>query len=222
MCNQYAIDFNVDIPITSSDFGDFGKIVPNKRTALYRNLSAFNGVQQFIIIKEICEHQNISNNPEVIKLKELLFERYPQFSEGCVWNSENTKTLSGWERVDRTLSEMQESLQIAKTEEQYQTIGMLGRENLITVAQQVFIKEIHKLADDETDIGNSDSKRMLCAYLEYELKNDSDKAKKFVKAAVDLCNHLTHDRTATKRKAYLCVAAVKSVVNIISAIKETE
>ena len=141
LCVQYAIDFNVDIPITSPDFGEFGKIVPNKRTALCRNLSAFNGMQQFIIIKELCEHQNISNKPEVIKLKNQLFERYSQFSAGCVLDIENTQTQSGWERVDRTLLEMQAKLQTAKTEEQYQTIGLLGRENLISIAQQIFIKD---------------------------------------------------------------------------------
>ena len=54
-CNNYAIDFNVDIPIASPDFGKFGSIVPNKRTALYKNLMAFNGKQQFVIIKELCE-----------------------------------------------------------------------------------------------------------------------------------------------------------------------
>ena len=45
-CNSYAVDFGVDIPITSSNFGSFGSLVPNKRTALYRNLSVFNGQQQ--------------------------------------------------------------------------------------------------------------------------------------------------------------------------------
>lgn len=43
-CTKYAIEFNVSIPITSSDFGRFGSIVPNKRTALYKNLLAFNGL----------------------------------------------------------------------------------------------------------------------------------------------------------------------------------
>lgn len=35
-CNSYAIDFNVSIPITSPNFGKFGSIIPNKRTALYK------------------------------------------------------------------------------------------------------------------------------------------------------------------------------------------
>ena len=79
-CSAYAVDFGVDIPITSSDFGQFGSIVPNKRTALHRNLSAFNGRQQFIIIKELSELPLFENNAAVQELHKRLFERYSSFS----------------------------------------------------------------------------------------------------------------------------------------------
>ena len=68
-CNSYAIDFNVNIPITSSNFGSFGSVVPNKRTALYKNLVAFNACQQFKIIKELSELDKFANNENVKKLK---------------------------------------------------------------------------------------------------------------------------------------------------------
>ena len=64
-CNSYAIDFNVQIPISSPDFGKFGSKVPNKRTALYRNLQPFNDVQRFTIIKELCEIEIFNNNESV-------------------------------------------------------------------------------------------------------------------------------------------------------------
>lgn len=54
-CNKYAIKYGVDIPVATTDWGDFGKKVKNKRTAMYQNLSAFSGKQQFNIIKEISE-----------------------------------------------------------------------------------------------------------------------------------------------------------------------
>ena len=73
-CNSYAVDFGVDIPITSSNFGSFGSLVPNKRTALYRNLSAFNGQQQFVIIKELSELPLFESNSAVAELKKRLFE----------------------------------------------------------------------------------------------------------------------------------------------------
>lgn len=41
---------------------------------------------------------------------------------------------TGWDRVDRTVYEMKRCLSVASTEEQFQAIGMLGREALITTA----------------------------------------------------------------------------------------
>lgn len=78
-CNSYAIDFNVNIPITSSNFGSFGSVVPNKRTALYKNLVAFNACQQFKIIKELSELDKFANNEDVKKLKVQLYERFGRF-----------------------------------------------------------------------------------------------------------------------------------------------
>ena len=63
-CNKYAIKYGVDIPVATTDWGDFGKKVKNKRTAMYQNLSAFSGKQQFKIIKEISELPFFSDNSE--------------------------------------------------------------------------------------------------------------------------------------------------------------
>lgn len=79
-CNSYAIDFGVNIPITSSNFGSFGSIVPNKRMALYSNLVEFNGEQQFKIIKELSELEKFSGNEAVHKLKTQLYERFQRFN----------------------------------------------------------------------------------------------------------------------------------------------
>lgn len=89
-CNSYAIDFNVDIPIASPDFGKFGSIVPNKRTALYKNLMAFNGKQQFVIIKELCELPIFQKNKEAQELKKRLFERFHQFASGPLYIDDST------------------------------------------------------------------------------------------------------------------------------------
>ena len=220
-CNAYAVDFEVDIPITSPNFGEFGSIVPNKRTALLKNLSAFNGQQQFIIIKELSELPIFENNHDVDKLRKQLFEKYPSFSMESIM--EHNAEITGWERVDRTIEEMNSRYKVADTEEKYQAIGMLARENLITIAQQVFIKEKHPSTDTEVpDIGPTDAKRMFDAYLSYELKNESGKVIKYTKSAVDMANQLTHDRCATKRAAGICTIAVSSIANLIKYVKETE
>ena len=89
-CNTYAIDFNVNIPITSSNFGSFGSVVPNKRTALYKNLVAFNACQQFKIIKELSELDKFANNEDVKKLKVQLYERFGRFDISATPSKEST------------------------------------------------------------------------------------------------------------------------------------
>lgn len=216
-CNSYAVDFGIDIPITSPSFGKFGRIVPNKRTALYNNLCAFNGKQQFVIIKELSELPLFENNSTVVELRRRLFERYSAYS--ILPAFDETTEPTGWVRVDRSIEEMKTRYEVADTEEKYQAIGMLGRETIISVAQQVFIKDKHP-STDGTDIGPTDAKRMLGAYLSYELKDESDRIVRFVKAAVDMSNQLTHDRNATKRAAMICILGVSSIATLIKEISE--
>lgn len=113
---------------------------------------------------------------------------------------------TGWERVDRALEEMKARLDAADNEEKFQAIGMIGRETLITVAQQVFDSARHPTLDG-VESSPTDAKRMLDAYLQYELADNSEKMRKFAKAAVDLGNQLTHDRNATKRDASICLVS---------------
>lgn len=150
-------------------------------------------------------------------MKKKLFERYGKFSTGLDIIDQYSPT--GWERVDRSISEMANRLAVAETEEQFQAIGMLSRETLITVAQQVFDASKH-ITLDGTEASKTDAKRMLEAFLQYELSNSSEKARKFARAAVDFSNQLTHDRNATKRDASMCLIAVTAVTNLVKAIIE--
>ena len=84
----------------------------------------------------------------------------------------------------------------------------------------LYIKEKHP-STDGTDIGPTDTKRMLDAYLTCELKGESEKIVKYAKSAVDMCNQLTHDRNATKRAAAICIIGVSSIAVLIKEISET-
>ncbi len=216
-CNSYAVDFDVKIPITSSYFGKFGSIVPNKRTALYKNLLKFNGNQQFVIIKELSDLPFFKENKEVAKLKSNLFKRYSKFATSSLYIEEYQPT--GWERVDRSIDEMKSRLEVAETEEQFQAIGMIGRETFITIAQQVFNADKHPIVDD-VDVSITDAKRMLEAFLNYELKDASKKAIKYAKASVDFGNQLTHDRKATKREAMMLLNSIKSIAALIKTVND--
>ena len=218
-CNSYAVDFGVNIPVTSPDFGKFGVVIPNKRTALYKNLREFNGNQQFAIIKELCELSLFATNEDVQKLKKALFTRFGRFATSPLYVEQYQ--LTGWERVDRSIEEMQSRLKVANTEEQFQAIGMLGRETIITVAQQVFDGALHK-TDDGIEPSETDAKRMLDAFLGCELSGASkERTRKFTKSAVDMANHLTHDRMATKRDASMCLVSVTAVASLVKLIQET-
>ncbi|SDJ19579.1 MULTISPECIES: hypothetical protein [Proteiniclasticum] len=218
-CNSYAVDFDVEIPITSSDFGSFGKVVPNKRTALYLNLREFNAQQQFVIIKDLCELTQFENNESVQEVKKRLFERYSQYSLSPIYL--DAYQLTGWERVDRSIQEMRARLEPADTEEKFQAIGMIGRETLITIAQQVFDPQKHPTLDG-VEASTADAKRMLEAYIQCELAGASEKVRKYARVSVDLANQLTHDRGASKREASICLISVISIASLIKTIHDTE
>jgi hypothetical protein len=216
--NSYAVDFGVNIPVTSPDFGKFGSIIPNKRTAMYKNLREFNGRQQFVIIKDLCELPLFENNREVDELRKKLFAKFSRFAVSDLYLEKYEPT--GWERVDRSIEEMKSRLEIANSEEQFQAIGMLGRETLITIAQQVFDATKHQTLD-EVETSTTDAKRMLEAFLQFELTDSSKTARKFAKSSVDLANQLTHHRNATKRDASICLVAVTAVASLIKLIQES-
>ena len=77
MTAAYAVEYGVDIPHPSYPFDAW-----NKRTALYENLMAFNGQQQYRIIKELCDHYSFppGSNNERKQLKIRLLTRYDHLS----------------------------------------------------------------------------------------------------------------------------------------------
>lgn len=125
---------------------------------------------------------------------------------------------TGWTRVDRCIGEARARLAEAETEEQYQTVGLLCRETLISLAGIVFDPAVHE-AVDGVEPSETDAKRKLEAYLNTELQGETNKiSRRHAKAALDLANELAHKRTANFRLAALCAEATASVVNIVAII----
>jgi hypothetical protein len=125
---------------------------------------------------------------------------------------------TGWTRVDRALDEARIRLESARTEEQFQAVGLFCREVLISLAQTVFDPNHHPPLDD-VEVSKSDAKRMIDRYLAVELAGGSNSiARKNARASLDLANQLQHERTAAFRKAALCTEATSSVVNIIAIL----
>lgn len=125
---------------------------------------------------------------------------------------------TGWQKVDRQLQEMRGRFDAADTEEQYQAVGLLCREVLISVAQEVYDPSRHAPIDDKVP-SDTDAKRMLEAIFEEELKGSSnEEARAHAKAAVRLALALQHKRLADFRTAALCAEGTWSVVNMLAII----
>jgi hypothetical protein len=130
-----------------------------------------------------------------------------------------TIDLTDWERIERSINELRLRQTEAKTEEQFQVVGLLSRETIITLAQVVFNKDKHPILDG-TAISKTDAKRMLEAYISVELRGSSNETvRRYAKATLDLANELTHKRTATKKDASLCATATISIINLIGTIE---
>ena len=125
---------------------------------------------------------------------------------------------TGWVKVDRQLQAVRDRLDTAITEEHFQTVGLLCRECLISVAQEVF-KETEHLTLDGIPASDTDAKRMTEAYLESKLAGRAnEESRAHAKAAIRLALALQHKRSADFQTAALCAEACTSVVNIVSIL----
>jgi len=125
---------------------------------------------------------------------------------------------TGWEKVDRQLEEVRGRLKSAKTEEQFQSVGLLCREVLISVAEACFDRARHTPADG-VEPSRTDAARMLGAYFAAELGGGSnEEARAHAKAALKLAVALQHRRAADFRMAALCAEGTASVVNLVAVL----
>jgi hypothetical protein len=123
---------------------------------------------------------------------------------------------TGWTRVDRNVTQVRKGLETATVEEQFQAVGLLCRETLISLAQVVYDPKIH-ISLDGVKPSDTDAKRMLEAYIAVAFAGSANEyTRKHARAACDLAVHLQHRRTATFRDAAACVEATTSVVNLIA------
>lgn len=72
-CAALAVDYKVDIPYPTYPFPP---TLPNKRTALYKNLEAFQPEQRYSVLMDLCNHPKLQDNQKVRELKVIIFTRY--------------------------------------------------------------------------------------------------------------------------------------------------
>ena len=127
--------------------------------------------------------------------------------------------LSEWDKINRSITEIKKRESQAQSEEQFQAVGMLCRELIITLAQTVYDREKHT-SNDSVTISKTDAKRMLDAYISIVLAgSESEELRAYAKATNRLTNVLTHKRTATKKDMMLCTSATMALVNFIGVLE---
>jgi hypothetical protein len=125
---------------------------------------------------------------------------------------------TGWQKVDRQVQEMRARLDSATTEEQFQAVGLLCREIMISAAQEVYNGELHK-SEDGIAPSETDAKRMLEAIFSTELSGSAnEEARSHARASVKLALALQHKRTADFRMAALCAEGTLSVINLLAIV----
>ena len=125
---------------------------------------------------------------------------------------------TGWEKVDRQIKTAQDQLRTSETEEHFQAVGLLCREALITVSQEVYEPERHSTRDGVAP-SSSDVGRMLEAFFDSELPSrTNEEARAYSKSAMRLTLALQHRRNADFLMAALCVEATVSTINILALL----
>ncbi len=125
---------------------------------------------------------------------------------------------TGWARVDRSMEKIVRALEIAKNEEDFQSLALLCREAVISLAQAVYDSQKHGTLDGVSP-SSTDAKRMLESYLAQELGGQPHEYhRKFARAVFDLAVNLQHRRTATFHDAALCAEATRAIVNTIAIL----
>ncbi len=80
---------------------------------------------------------------------------------------------TGWDRVDRQVDRMRRHVRDARTEEEFQAVGLLGREVIISLAQAVYEAAEHSATGEKPS--NTDAKRMLDEYISVEMPGSGSK-----------------------------------------------
>jgi hypothetical protein len=149
-------------------------------------------------------------------ITEMVGPLHERVRELIAGNPAPTPELTGWPRVDRNVGEMRLRLAEAKTEEQFQTVGLLCREALISLSDVIWARDRHPPLDG-IEPSNSDAGRKLEAYLAVELEGGpNEEARRHAKAALKLALALQHRRTAEFREAAMCVEGTTAMISVIA------
>lgn len=113
-CNRFALDYNVEIPVDDIEMLKTTykpQPIPNKRTALQKNLSVFNEEQQAKIINYLCNLPKFNNNDEIKSLKHKLVVRYSNLLHTDLPQDQTKETEKQLTKYDKALKLYKEAME---------------------------------------------------------------------------------------------------------------
>ena len=193
------------------------------RSALASPTSAYLGQCRKTLSRK-AERFNILQ-PDIDRFFDSLTDRatvaladYPKPTELVIAGLRPEKLPKGWERVQRTLEKARAQLAKASDEEDFQSVGLLCRDVLISTAQAVYDADKHGTLDGIAP-SDTDAKRQLEAFFAAELPGaGNEELRAHARCAVTLANALTHKRSATFLLGSVCFEATSSVVTLTAIV----
>lgn len=156
-------------------------------------------------------------------IKELFAPTLAYFDETENYNNiESIVDLYDWKRIKRTIIKIQRDSNVAQNEEDFQAIGLLCLEVIISLAQAVYNHVLHGTTDEKrVIIGNSDAVRMIGNYISSEVSGSSNnELRAYANNTNKLANKLTHERNVTKKDMLLTVSSTIALIYFIGIIEE--
>jgi len=191
----------------NSALNSIGVENPNK----YRNLWDWHGKwkRDFTSYQERRDYINKLYEP----IYEILSEDYEYKIVDVSIN------LSGWDKIKFAITEIKKRERAASRVEQFQAVGTLCRELIITLAQTVYKEEEHPSVDG-VEISNTDANRMLESYIKSVLKGGAhEELRSYAKSTNKLANAVTHKRSSTKKDMMMCTSATLTLVNFVGILE---
>lgn len=125
-------------------------------------------------------------------------------------------TLTGWDRVDAQLSQLRERYATARTTEDYQAVGLLCRDILISLGEGCYDHERHGGGKGKEPSSAMDK---LDKVVSAEAAGGPNKQlRQLLKAAMELANNVQHDRAGTLDKAAVAAEATVAAVTLVRIV----
>lgn len=130
--------------------------------------------------------------------------------------------LDDWGKINRMIGKIRSNTRTAKDIEDFQSIGVMCREVLISLGQIVYNPALHGEEDEAgTKISKADAERMFLAYFKYKFGGKHNKElRDYVKGVKGIANQLTHKDTSTRKDMLLTVSTTLSLINFIGILED--